>query len=136
MRIAMFTLAAAALATAAPVLAEKAAPDRGEARLAKALEGRVAGPAVRCLPQHMIRSSEIIDRTAILYRTTGNKLYVNRPDFGRESLSRTDVMVTDTRTGQLCDIDTVRLLDQGTRFQSGVVGLGEFVPYTKAAGIR
>lgn len=136
MRTAALALATAILAAAVPASAETAAPDRGEARIAKALEGRVAGEPVRCLQQHLIRSSEIIDRTAILYRTADNKLYLNRPEFGRESLNRYDVMVTDTRTGQLCDIDTVRLLDQGSRMQSGVVGLGVFTPYTKVANQR
>ena len=42
---------------------------RGEARLAKALDGRIAGKPVSCINLHDIRSSEIIDSTAILYRT-------------------------------------------------------------------
>lgn len=138
MRILSFVVAGAAIAAAAvPAIAQSPAqsprPARAEARLAHALEGRVAGTPVRCLNLHDIRSSEIIDRTAILYRTSGNRIYVNRPRMGSESLDRNDVLVTRTYSSQLCSIDTVRLYDSGARMETGFVGLGEFVPYTRAA---
>jgi len=104
-----------------------------EARLSKALAGRVPGKPVSCIPLHRIQSSQIFDRTAILYKV-GTTYYVNRPASGANFLDRDDVMVTDTRTPNLCNVDIVRLLDQGTRMQSGSVGLGEFVPYTKPKG--
>jgi len=45
-------------------------------------------------------------------------------------------MVTDTRSSQLCSIDTVRLYDNGSRMEMGWVGLGDFVPYAKPAKPR
>jgi len=104
-----------------------------EARLSKALAGRVPGKPVSCIPLHRIQSSQIFDRTAILYKV-GTTYYVNRPASGANFLDRDDVMVTDTRSPNLCNVDIVHLLDQGTRMQSGSVGLGEFVPYTKPKG--
>ena len=131
----ILSIGAALLAAALP--AQAAAPSsltaKAEARLAKALDGRVAGKPVDCINLRDIRSSEIIDRTAILYRTNGNKLYVNRPRIGGSSLDSDDILVTKTYSSQLCSLDTVRLLDRSTQFQSGFVGLGEFVPYTKVA---
>lgn len=111
--------------------AAQAAPQKTpEARLAKALEGRVAGKPVDCIQLRDISSSEIIDRTAIIYRV-GSKLYLNKPQTGAEFLDNWDILVTDTRSPQLCSIDTVRLVDQSSRMSSGFVGLGKFVPYTK-----
>jgi len=111
--------------------AAAAAPGSGaEAKLAKALEGRVAGEPVRCLSLHQIRSTRIIDGTAILY-DAGRTVYVNKPASGASSLRDGKVMVTKTGTSQLCSIDTVKLYDTGSRMQTGWVGLGEFVPYTK-----
>lgn len=104
-----------------------------EAKLSKALAGRVAGKPVDCIPLHRIQSSQIFDRTAILYKV-GSTYYVNRPASGANFLSRDDILVTDTHSPNLCNIDTVRLLDQGSRFPSGSVGLGDFVPYTKPKG--
>lgn len=101
-----------------------------EARLARALEGRVAGPPVRCINLRNARSSQIIDRTAILY-DMGGVIYVNRPESGAESLDDWDVLVTRTFSNQLCDIDVVQLYDRGSHFYRGSVFLGEFVPYRR-----
>jgi hypothetical protein len=116
-----------------PALAATNANVRGEARLAKALDGRVAGKPVSCINFRDIRSTEIIDRTGILYRTGGRRLYVNTPRMGQTSLDDDDILVTRTLGSQLCSLDTVRLFDRGARFETGFVGLGEFVPYTKVA---
>ena len=123
-------LAATLLTTALPALA--ATPSaRGEARLAKALDGRVPGKPVRCLNLRDINSTEIIDGTGILYRVGANRLYLNRPQIGRESLDDNDILVTRTIGSQLCSIDTVRLIDRTSRIYNGFVSLGDFVPYTK-----
>lgn len=117
---------------AAPAFAgAPSAPAAGEAKLARALEGYVAGEPVSCLPLHRARSSEIIDGTAILYRD-GRRLYVNRPEIGASSLRRDQILVTRTFGSELCSIDTVNLVDQGSRSWRGFVGLGKFVPYVKA----
>ena len=133
MRILSALLAAAVLTAGMPLSAAARDNAKAEARLAKALEGRVAGKPVDCINLRDIQSSEIIDRTAILYRTSGGRLYVNRPQIGAESLERDDILVVRTWDSRLCSIDTIRLVDQGSRFERGFVGLGSFVPYAKAA---
>ena len=131
----MKPLLAPVIAAAASVLAVapgQAAPRlTPEARLAKAIEGRVAGEPVDCINLRSIRSSRIIDETAILYEV-GSTLYVNRPRAGQESLDRWDTMVTKTFGSQLCSIDTIRMVDPGSRMLTGIVFLGDFVPYRKA----
>lgn len=102
-----------------------------EAKLAEALNGRTAGAPVDCLNLRDIRSSRIINRTAILYETSGGTIYVNRPESGRESLDDWDVLVTRPHMNRLCSIDVVDLYDPGARTQTGTVFLGEFVPYRK-----
>ena len=122
-------LIGAAFLSAAPAHAAKAT---GEERLAKLLEGRVAGEPVSCIDTHRIRSSKIIDGTAIVYEASGGKLYVNRPEAGARSLDRFDIMVTRQFTSRLCDVDVVELFDSGARMSTGLVFLGEFVPYSRA----
>jgi hypothetical protein len=114
----------------AAALPAQAAKVDQEARLAKRLEGRVAGKPVDCIPQYRVQSSEIFDRTAILYKA-GSTWYVNRPVSGLNFLHRDDVMVTDTHSHDLCSVDIVRLYDNGSHFQVGSIGLGKFVPYRK-----
>ena len=122
-----------ALAVAMPATAAKTDYKAiGEAKLSKTLAGRVAGTPVRCINLRDIRSTTIIDRTAILYEV-GNKIYVNRPDNGASSLDDDDILVTRTSMSQLCDVDTVHLVDRAGRFPRGFVFLGKFVPYSKPA---
>ena len=102
----------------------------GEEKLAKELEGRVAGKPVDCIYLPTITSSRIIDRTAIVYEA-GRTLYVNRPRGGADQLNDSDIMVLNLHSSQLCSIDIVHLHDQTSHFMSGFVNLGEFVPYTK-----
>ncbi len=131
MRFALPVLAAsAALLALSPALA--ADSNDAAAQMAKALEGRTAGEPVKCLNLRDIRSTQIISGTAILYETNGGVIYVNTPTGGARSLDKWDVLVTDTRSSQLCSIDIVRLFDSGSRIETGFVNLGEFVPYRKA----
>ncbi|HYI49268.1 MAG TPA: hypothetical protein VEX35_12475 [Allosphingosinicella sp.] len=110
--------------------AAQAKPADREGELANALRGRVAGEPVDCIDLHRIRSSRIIPGTAIIY-DAGGVLYVNRPDNGADQLSSWDSLVTRTPSTRLCSIDTVTLVDQGSRSFRGVVFLGEFVPYRR-----
>jgi hypothetical protein len=121
-------IVAAGLATAG-VAAERR-NDRGEAELAKLVAGRTAGAPVKCLTLSEIQNSTIIDGTAIVYRTTGNRLYVNRP-FGASLLRDDDIPVEHIWGSQLCRLDQIGLLDRNSRFNRGTVGLGDFIPYSK-----
>ena len=122
-----------ATAVSNPSSAKTTATNRAQDRLARALEGRTAGTPVDCLNLRTIRSSEIIDHTAIIYRTNGNRVYVNYPD-GADFLDRDDILVSRTYGSQLCSIDIVQLVDRSSRFPSGSVGLGKFVPYVLPPG--
>lgn len=130
MRTIALALAAGAimLAGSPATAAEK---PTGEAKLAKMLEGRVAGEPVRCLPLASSRNSTVIDKTAIVY-DVGKTLYVNRTS-NPASLDSDDIMVTKLHTGQLCRLDTVEMRDRSGFWFTGFVGLEDFVPYRKVA---
>lgn len=70
------TLIAASLLAAPTVFARE--NWTGEQQLAKILDGRVAGKPVTCIPLNQAQSTQIIDKTAIIYRV-GSTYYVNRP---------------------------------------------------------
>jgi hypothetical protein len=115
----------------APLSAQASPRLDGEAKLASLLEGRVAGEPVDCVQLRNIRSSRIIDKTAIVYGS-GRTIYVNRPRAGAEDLNSWDTQITKPTLSQLCSIDVVRMYDRTSRVQTGAVFLGEFVPYRKA----
>ena len=131
MRKFLLTLGALAAAAAAPALAAGKAD--GEAKLARALEGRTAGEPVSCINLRDAQSSRIIDGTAIIYER-GGTLYVNRPR-GARSLDNWDVLVTKLHgSSSLCRMDAVDLFDPSARMQTGFVILEDFVPYRKTKG--
>jgi hypothetical protein len=132
--IAAAALAAAAIGLAATPVAAKTEKLTGEAKLAKMLEGRQAGKPVSCLPTAGTSETRIIDRTAIVYRV-GSTLYVNRPT-NPSSLDDDDILVTRLTSGRPCRMDMVNLVDRTSRFQTGFVGLQDFVPYRKVASNR
>lgn len=130
MKTILATLLAGAALLAAPVAnAQRHRPSPDE-RLAKLLEGRVAGKPVDCISLSMTGSSQIIDGKAIVY-TVGNTLYVNEPRGGADQLDDNAILVTNTFGSQLCSIDTVRLIDRTSYFPRGFVSLNQFVPYTR-----
>jgi hypothetical protein len=98
--------------------------------LAKLLEGRTAGAPVDCITQRLIASSQIVDKTAIVYRMPGGALYVNRPT-GAGALDRNAILVSKTIGDRLCRMDVVTLLDSGSHFMRGSVSLSAFIPYAK-----
>jgi hypothetical protein len=110
--------------------AASAKPADYEAELAHRLQGRVAGDPVQCIDLHRVRSSQIINHTAIVY-DAGSVIYVNRPDNGANTLNRNDTMVTHLPTTQLCNVDTVRMIDRMSGTFIGVVFLGDFIPYRR-----
>ncbi len=126
----IFAVAALAAIPATASAREKLAP---EEQLAKLLEGRVAGEPQNCIPLSMARSSQVIDKTAIVYRV-GSTLWVNRPEGGASSLDDDDILVTKLSGSQLCSIDAVQLHDRSSHMYSGFVSLGKFVPYRRVKG--
>lgn len=101
----------------------------GEEQLAKLLEGREAGKPVTCIQLSQADNTQIIDKTALVYRV-GGTLYVNRPT-NADRLDNDDILVTKTFSSQLCRLDTVQLHDRTSRMWSGFVGLQDFVPYKR-----
>lgn len=128
---------AIALATAAALLSAPAvyAKERvsGEAKLAKILEGRVAGEPVNCLPLSASDDVRIIDKTALVYGR-GNTLWVNEPT-NANALDRDDILVRKSHTPQVCNLDMVQLMDRSSKFYTGFIGLNQFVPYRKVASV-
>lgn len=126
-------LAIAATLLAAPAIADEpaSAPTKGEAELAKLLEGREIGEPVRCLRQHQRDRLQVIDGTALVFRH-GRTIYVNRPR-NAQFLDEWDLPVFQQFTSSLCEMDRLEMRDRAGLIPGPVLFLDEFVPYTKPA---
>jgi len=134
-RIAKATMSAAALAALAlsglALSGTATAKPRltGEEKLAKMLEGRVAGKPVSCVSLMEARDVQVIDGTALVYGS-GRTIYVNRTDYPR-NLDSDDILVSKHHTSQACRLDLIQLKDRSSLTFSGFVTLGDFVPYKR-----
>lgn len=134
MKILMPFAALALLAMPASAEEKPAGPTKGEAELAKMLEGRVAGEPERCVNTFGNGNLRIIDGTALVYRQ-GGTVWVNRTR-NPDSLDDDDYLVIRKygSSSQLCRLDNVTTQDRSGNFFTGVVFLEDFVPYRKVEG--
>jgi hypothetical protein len=114
------------------LLAASDGPAPLSARALKQLAGRSAGEPVSCIQLTRIRSSEIIDSTAVIYKESARRWYVNQPDHGRcAMLNPRRIIITRTPSTQLCGNDLITIAEAGSPITYGACGLGKFVPYTR-----
>ena len=123
-------IATASLAMlAAPALHAQETPvSKGEAKLAKLIEGRIAGEPESCITMIGSRPMTKIDDTALVYRA-GNTVWVNRTRTPEAIDDNDYLVIRKFGTSQLCKSDNVTTYDRSGNFFSGVIFLDDFVPY-------
>ena len=126
-KAALFALAAGGL-LAAPALDARERP-KGEEKLAKLLEGRVAGEPESCIRTFPHVDLTVIEGTALVYKS-GRTLWVNRTDQPRD-IDESDALVTRQFGAQLCNTDIVTTVDRNDGFYTGNIFLSDFVPYRR-----
>ncbi len=128
MRKLIFAMAATTLAlTGGAASAGQSTIEKGEARLAKMLDGRVPGEPVSCISTMGRDRLQVIDETAVVY-DGGKTIYVARPS-DRNQLESNDVLVIERTSGtQLCTMDVIRTIDRTSGFMTGAVFLDNSCP--------
>ena len=131
--------ASAALFVTAPAIAADPQADpaaenvemtKGEERLARMLEGRVAGEPQNCIRQHPTARMTTIDGTAYVYGS-GNTIYVQRTS-NPEDIDDNDALVARRFNGtQICRLDVMTTIDPVLGFFTGAVFFEDFIPYTR-----
>lgn len=132
MRIILSLCAAAlvsACTTSPPSPAAQARMDREEAKLAKALDGKVAGKPVSCITLRDVDSMQVYGERTLVYRMNSKLSYRNDPYGGCPGLNNSRTLITRTPTGQLCRGDIARVADLAAGFEMGSCALGDFIPY-------
>ncbi len=104
---------------------------RGEARLAQALAGKVAGRPISCLPHFRTSQMEVIDRETILFRDgrtsyvqhTNGHCYPNGPRGGYALVTH------QYGNAGICRGDIGKVLDTSSRMFLGSCSFNDFIPY-------
>lgn len=103
-------------------------------RRAKALAAyEPAGEPVNCVTLSQIRSSSVIDDRTIDFKMAGGKVYRNTLPHSCPSLGFEERFSHRTSLNQLCNVDTIRVLQSfGSGLHEGAgCGLGKFQPMQK-----
>lgn len=136
LRTSAIPLFGAALVIASSAIALAGGPERSakaEQRLAQALAGRTAGPAVSCIQNLRGRSDmEVIDDSTLLFRE-GGVVYVQKPMGNCAPISRGNYALVTYKSGssRFCEGEAGQLIDNTTGVFGGNCIFGPFVPYRK-----
>lgn len=97
-----------------------------------------AGEPVKCINTRQIKSTNILSNDVIDFKMTGGKHYRNSLPHSCPSLKFEDRFGFTTTGGQLCSIDTIRVLhNYGGRLEQGVgCSLGKFQPMEKSEKVE
>lgn len=109
--------------------AGEAALTEGEVKLARLLEGRVAGEPENCIMSRRIRDFDIIDRTALVYEV-GDVLYVNYTQLP-EMIDDSDGLRTRQFGTTLCRQSIVTTFSRNNGLYTGNLFLTDFIPYRR-----
>ncbi len=88
----------------------------------------VAGAAVDCIQTSRIRNTVVHDDNTIDFVLTGGEVYRNTLPSRCPGLGFEERFAYEVSTGQLCQVDTVTVLQSGAAGRGPRCGLGEFVP--------
>lgn len=133
--------AALAVAAALPAIAQNqgeieagtdgsALKTKGDVRLSKLLEGRVAGDPVSCIRSLPRDRMQIIEGTAYVYGS-GNTIYVQRTRDPEQIDDNDTLVVNRFSASQLCRLDQMTTIDRYTGIFTGAVFFDDFVPYMR-----
>ena len=126
--LAMSACSASEVADAPAPIAEKQAK-----QMAKELDGKIPGEPVSCITTTNARDAIRISDDTLLYRVSGNLVYLNKLRSTCPGLARRDdIMVVETYSGQYCRGDFIRQVDRFSGIQGPSCSFGDFIPYRKA----
>lgn len=129
-----FRLAAiAGLSLLSVAAVTNAKPDAGPEALAKALAGRTAGPATRCVPDFRSSEMKIVDDNTIIFGQ-GKTVYLQRPVGGCPGLGMggNSLVARQFATNRMCQGDINEVVDVRNGITVGSCVFEPFIPYTKA----
>lgn len=113
---------------------QEARTPKAAQRLAEAIEGRVAGPPVDCIPNYRTATQmQIIDDNTLVFHD-GNTVYLQNPPGGCRGITLSGYTLVTRQFGssQMCRGDINNLVDIRNGMLGGSCVFGSFIPYRKA----
>lgn len=90
------------------------------------------GPPVSCISTNQIRSMRIVNDQTIDFEMTGRRVFRNEMPFRCSGLSFNRSIRHNSRTSQLCSVNTITVNSPGGGRNGPTCSLGRFQPLTRA----
>ena len=109
---------------------------RAENRFQQLLAGKVAGPAVSCLPSYRANDMVVIDDSTIAFRDGSRRVYVANLSHSCSNLGSGHYALVTKRFGGsgLCRGDIGQVADLTSGMTVGSCVFGDFTPYEGTRG--
>jgi hypothetical protein len=129
---AAIAVGAALLVPSAATIAKPEHSAKSTEALAKALAGRTAGPATRCVPDFRTSDMKIIDDGTIIFGQ-GKTVYLQKPVGGCPGLGigGNSLVARQFATNRMCQGDINEVVDVRNGITIGSCVFEDFVPYTR-----
>ena len=103
---------------------------RAEARLARELDDKSAGPPQACITRFEAEKMDSFPDT-LLFRVSNDLVYVNRPETGCPAIGGSRRMERRTIGTNLCRGESFQVVDNQSGAFIGSCILSDFVPYRR-----
>jgi len=109
---------------------------KAESRFQQLLAGKVAGPAVSCLPSYRANDMVVIDDQTVAFREGSRRVWVTNLQHSCSNLGSGHYALVTKRFGGsgLCRGDIGQVADLTNGITVGSCVFGDFVPYVKPHG--
>ena len=131
-RIALLLLATViASCTTVPPSPTRVAQSRAE--LQSLIAGKVAQPAISCLPSYNANDMVVIDENTIAFRSGASRVYIAHMNGPCSNLGGAGYALLTRQSGGtgLCSGEIAQVIDTSARIPVGSCSFGEFVPYVR-----
>ena len=109
---------------------------RAESHFQKLIAGKVAGPAMSCLPNYRSSDMVVIDDQTVAFRDGSRRVWLADLGQGCSHLGSGHYALVTRRYGggSLCRGDIAQVADLTSGFTVGTCVFGDFTPYVKPRG--
>lgn len=124
---AAFGLAACSTAPEQPMRSAE-----NEAKYLKAIDGKVAGATMNCLPTYNANDMQVIDEQTIIFREGSSRIYVAHLRDSCDNLGQPGfALVTRSPGTGMCSGDIAQIVQTASGMTAGSCVIGGFTPYTR-----
>ena len=107
-------------------------PVAGASTMAYLLDGKMAGPPIRCMPSYRTTDMTVVDSQTVAFRESSRRTYLVHLSEGCGDIAFGAALVTKTYgTDQMCAGDIARTAMGGSHTIGGSCSVQSIVPYSR-----